>query len=66
MENPYGRRRWHGGNGATTVFTAAGVVGAGLAGIELCFCASFLAQTKKERGATGGLIHKAAVQISLM
>jgi hypothetical protein len=34
--------------------------------IEVCFCASFLAQTKKERGATSGLIHKAAVQISLM
>ena len=24
------------------------------------FCASFLAQTKKERGATSGLTHKAA------
>jgi hypothetical protein len=35
-------------------------------GIEVCFCASFLAQTKKERGATSGLIQKAAVQISLM
>ena len=37
-----------------------------LAGIEVCFCASFLAQTKKERGATSGLLHKAAVQISLV
>jgi hypothetical protein len=36
------------------------------AAIEVCFCASFLAQTKKERGATSGLIQKAAVQISLM
>jgi hypothetical protein len=36
------------------------------AGIEVCFCASFLAQTKKERGATSGLIQKVAVQISLM
>ena len=33
---------------------------------ELYFCASFLAQTKKERGATSGLTHKAAVQISLV
>ena len=36
------------------------------AGSEVYFCASFLAQTKKERSATSGLIHKAAVQISLM
>jgi hypothetical protein len=35
-------------------------------GIEVCFCASFLAQTKKERGATSGLIHKTAVQINFM
>jgi hypothetical protein len=34
--------------------------------IEVCFCASFLAQTQKERGATSGLIQKVAVQISLM
>jgi hypothetical protein len=37
-----------------------------LMGIEVCLCASFLAQTKKERGATSGLIQKAAAQISLM
>jgi hypothetical protein len=36
--------------------------GAGAAGIEVCVCASFLAQTKTERGATSGLIHKVAVQ----
>jgi hypothetical protein len=33
---------------------------------EVYFCASFLAQTKKERSATSGLTHKAAVQISLV
>ena len=38
----------------------------GSEGSEVYFCASFLAQTKKERGATSGLTHKAAVQISLV
>jgi hypothetical protein len=40
--------------------------GAGWRGLRCAFCASFLEQTKKERGATSGLIHKAAVQISLV
>jgi hypothetical protein len=34
------------------------------AGSEVCFCASFLAQTKKKRLAASGLTHKASVQIS--
>jgi hypothetical protein len=56
---------------ATAGHTAASMFVGGsrkrtLAGGEVCFCASFLAQTKKERGATSGLIQKAAVQINLM
>jgi hypothetical protein len=34
--------------------------------LRCVFCASFLAQTKKERGATSGLIQKVAVQINLV
>jgi hypothetical protein len=34
-----------------------GYLAAVRAEIEVCFCASFLAQTKKERSATSGLIH---------